>query len=78
MIKGYILVFTTSSAFESETILKDLGITIKLVPTPREFSSDCGIAVYFEAENQTKFDKIFNMLEEQKIKYEIKNQSYKL
>ncbi len=34
--------------------------------------------MYFEAENSTKFDKIFNMLEEQKIKYEIKNQSYKL
>ncbi|WP_300815323.1 DUF3343 domain-containing protein, partial [Helicobacter sp. UBA3407] len=66
MIKGYILVFTTSSAFESETILKDLGITIKLVPTPREFSSDCGIAVYFEVENE-KFDIISNALQDQKI-----------
>ncbi|WP_300761522.1 MULTISPECIES: DUF3343 domain-containing protein [Helicobacter] len=71
MIKGYILVFTTSSAFESETILKDLGITIKLVPTPREFSSDCGIAVYFEVENE-KFDIISNALKKQKIEYDIK------
>ncbi|CAM3542269.1 DUF3343 domain-containing protein [Helicobacter sp. UBA3407] len=71
MIKGYILVFTTSSAFESETILKDLGITIKLVPTPREFSSDCGIAVYFEVENE-KFDIISNALQDQKIEYEIR------
>lgn len=71
MIKGYILVFTTSSAFESETILKDLGITIKLVPTPREFSSDCGISVYFEVENE-KFDIISNALQDQKIEYEIR------
>ncbi|RDU62129.1 MULTISPECIES: DUF3343 domain-containing protein [Helicobacter] len=71
MIKGYILVFTTSSAFESETILKDLGITIKLVPTPREFSSDCGIAVYFEVENE-KFDIISNALKKQKIEFDIK------
>ncbi len=72
MIKGYILVFTTSSAFESEAILKDLQVNVKLVPTPREFSSDCGIAVYFEVENETKFDKIPNALGEQKIEYEMK------
>ena len=72
MIKGYILVCTTSSAFESEAILKDLGITIKLVPTPREFSSDCGIAVYFEAENEAEFNKIKTTLNTQNIECEIK------
>lgn len=72
MIKGYILVFTTSSAFESEAILKDLQMNVKLVPTPREFSSDCGIAVYFEVENEVRLDKILNALGEQKIEYEIK------
>ncbi|MDE6885798.1 MAG: DUF3343 domain-containing protein [Helicobacteraceae bacterium] len=49
MIKGYVLVYTTASAFESEDILGSLdGVSVRLVPTPREFSSDCGIAVYFE------------------------------
>ncbi|TLD79918.1 DUF3343 domain-containing protein [Helicobacter sp. MIT 05-5293] len=72
MIKGYILVFTTSSAFESEEILKNLRIFVKLVPTPREFSSDCGIAVYFEAENEANFDKILCALEGQGIQYEMK------
>ena len=71
MIKGYVLVFTTSSAFESEAILKDLGITIMLVPTPREFSSDCGISVYFEASKE-EFDIIPNALNSAKIEYEIK------
>lgn len=72
MVKGYILVFTTSSAFECEAILKDLHINVKLVPTPREFSSDCGIAVYFEVETEAKFDTIPNALEGQRIEYEMK------
>lgn len=72
MIKGYILVFTTSSAFESEEILKNLEIFVKLVPTPREFSSDCGIAVYFEVENEKNFDKILCALGGQRIEYEMK------
>lgn len=72
MIKGYILVFTTSSAFESEEILKGLHVFVKLVPTPREFSSDCGIAVYFETENQAEFSKIPNALDAQNIEYEMK------
>lgn len=72
MIKGYVLVFTTSSAFESEAILKDLGITIKLVPTPREFSSDCGISVYFEAKDKAELAQIPNALKEQNIEFDIK------
>lgn len=48
-VTGYILVYTTSSAFKSEKALKSAGIETKLVPTPRQFSSDCGISVYFES-----------------------------
>lgn len=69
MINGYVLVFTTSSAFESEAILNELGIANKLVPTPREFSSDCGISVYFECDSK---DIITNALDGAKIEYEIK------
>ncbi|WDL74635.1 DUF3343 domain-containing protein [Helicobacter winghamensis] len=68
LIEGYVLVYTTSSAFESESILQNLGISIKLVPTPREFSSDCGIAVWFMCEN---IDSIKNALDFAKIEYEI-------
>lgn len=67
-IEGYVLVHTTSSAFESENILQNLGITIKLVPTPREFSSDCGIAVWFICEN---LESIKNALDSSKIEYTI-------
>ena len=47
MQKGYLLFFTTASAFEAEIVCKSLNLTFKLTPTPREFSSDCGIAIYF-------------------------------
>lgn len=69
-MQGYILVYTTSSAFESEEILKKLeNIKIKLVPTPREFSSDCGIALWFECEDLEPLSKALN---QNKIEYEIK------
>ncbi len=40
-----ILVHTTSEAIFTERILKAAGFDIKLIPTPRHLSSDCGSAV---------------------------------
>lgn len=71
-MQGYILVFTTSSAFESEMLLKAQNISVKLVPTPREYSSDCGIAVLFEIATQAELENIQKLLNAQKIEYEIK------
>jgi hypothetical protein len=45
---GVILFHTTSSAMRAEKLLIKEGCNIKLIPTPREFSSDCGIAVRFD------------------------------
>jgi hypothetical protein len=45
---GVILFHTTSSVMRAEKILKEAGFQLKLIPTPREFSSDCGIAIRFE------------------------------
>ncbi len=45
---GVILFHTTSSAMRAEKLLIKDGCHIKLIPTPREFSSDCGIAVRFD------------------------------
>jgi len=35
-------------AFRAEKILARSGLAVKLIPTPRELSSDCGIALQFE------------------------------
>lgn len=47
---GVVLVHTTSAAMRSEKVLLQAGLGIKLIPTPRQFSSDCGIAVRFDWE----------------------------
>ena len=45
---GVLLAHTTSAALRAEKVLKRAGLTVKLIPTPREFSSDCGMAVRFD------------------------------
>jgi hypothetical protein len=44
---GVILFHTTSSAIRAEKVARKAGYDCKLVPTPREYSSDCGIALRF-------------------------------
>ncbi len=41
---GVVLFHTTSAAFAAEKVLKKAGLECRLIPTPREFSSDCGVA----------------------------------
>ncbi len=45
---GVVLFHTTSAAMRGEKVLSTAGLSVKLVPTPRQFSSDCGIALRFE------------------------------
>lgn len=47
-MNGVILFHTNSAALRAEKILQRAGLVVKLIPTPREFSSDCGIALQFE------------------------------
>jgi N-acyl-L-homoserine lactone synthetase len=51
---GVVLFHTTSAALRAEKILTRAGLAVKLIPTPREFSSDCGIALRFEWENEER------------------------
>ena len=45
---GVVLFYTTSSVMRAEKLLVTRGYSIKLIPTPRQFSSDCGIALRFD------------------------------
>ena len=49
---GVVLFHTTSSVMRAEKLLAKEGYTVKLVPTPRQFSSDCGIALRFDWHQQ--------------------------
>ena len=44
---GAVLFFTTSAAMRGEKVCKEAGLDVKLIPTPRQLSSDCGIALRF-------------------------------
>lgn len=44
---GVVLLGSTSAALRSEKVLQQAGIEIRLIPVPRELSSNCGIAVRF-------------------------------
>jgi len=45
---------------KAEKVLKEYGIDVVLVPTPREISSDCGIALEVLKENQEIIRNIFS------------------
>ena len=45
---GVVLFHTTSAVMRAEKLLVKEGFSVKLIPTPRQFSSDCGIALRFD------------------------------
>jgi hypothetical protein len=40
-----VLVYSTSYALRAEKVLGNAGIDCKLIPVPRQLSSDCGVCV---------------------------------
>ncbi len=53
---GVVLFHTTASAMQAERLLMKAGLKGKLVPTPRQFSSDCGIALRFDWEQREQVE----------------------
>lgn len=64
---GVVLFYTTSSAMGAEKLLVRAGLTVKLIPTPRQFSSDCGIALRFAWD---ECEQVRSLLETDRIEYE--------
>lgn len=63
---GYVLFYSTSSALRTEKLAKILNIPIKLVPAPRQLSSDCGVCIRFELENE---ESVRELLTKNNIEY---------
>jgi hypothetical protein len=57
---GVVLFYTTSSVMRAEKVLKKADINVKLIPTPRELSSDCGIALRFDWERAESIEAILD------------------
>ncbi len=47
---GVVLFHNSSSAMQAEAVLTRAGLKVKLIPTPRHLSSDCGVALRFDWE----------------------------
>jgi hypothetical protein len=51
-----ILFDSVHHALRSEKILKELGISHKLIPVPRHISSDCGICLRFSPDIRKRIE----------------------
>jgi len=59
MSTGLRMVFlfeSVSAALVAEKVLKDMGITNKLIPVPRQLSSDCGVCIRVESDDQLRVE----------------------
>ena len=43
-----VLFYSTAHAIRAEKVLERAGFRIKMIPTPRQLSSDCGMALRFD------------------------------
>lgn len=49
---------STNFAIQSEATLKNLGLSIQIIPTPREITLSCGISILTAKENLHKVDEL--------------------
>lgn len=45
---GVVLFRTTSAALRAEKVALTAELKVKLIPTPRQYSSDCGLSLRFD------------------------------
>jgi hypothetical protein len=45
---GIVLFYNSFSAMRAEAVLMKAGLAVKLIPTPRDMSSDCGVSLRFD------------------------------
>jgi len=57
------LFYSTSLAIRAEKIAKNAGLEVKLIPTPRHLSSNCGTALRFHEKDRDMVEKAFDHVE---------------
>jgi len=62
--QGVVLFHTTSAALRAEKVVLKANIAGKLIPTPRQLSSDCGIALRFD---WSRVDQVKGVLETARV-----------
>ena len=49
-----VLFHSTAHAIRAEKVLQRAGFSIKMIPTPRQLSTDCGMALRFEGAQEER------------------------
>lgn len=52
------LFYSVSGALRAEKLIKEAGITCKLIPVPRHLSSDCGLCLRFRTEDEERIREV--------------------
>jgi hypothetical protein len=61
-----VLFYSTAHAIRAEKVLQRAGHQIKMIPTPRKLSSDCGMALRFDHANE---ERVSAVLKESKVPF---------
>jgi hypothetical protein len=61
---GVVLFHSTAHALRAEKVLIRAGFKIKMIPTPRQLSSNCGMALRFD---RTEEGRVATVLVENKV-----------
>lgn len=64
---GVIVFYSTNWALKADNVAKEAGFEVKLIPTPRHISSDCGTALRFRWEDR---EAILALLESKGVRIE--------
>ena len=64
---GVVLFYSTSGAIRAEKLTKEAGLRVKLIPVPRQLSSDCGVCLRFE---WTDTNQVSSILDGAQIEFE--------
>jgi hypothetical protein len=59
-----VMFHSTAHAIRAEKVLIEAGFQIKMIPTPRQLSSDCGMALRFD---QTDEQQVAAVLEANRV-----------
>jgi hypothetical protein len=61
-----VLFYSTAHAIRAEKLLQRAGYQIKMIPTPRQLSADCGMALRLE---RADGDRVTAALEKNKVPF---------
>lgn len=63
-MNSFVLTFkNTHAAMTAEEFLKSVGYMIKMIPTPRQISSECGFSIRVRTENTAVSEELTNRLD---------------